>query len=203
MGSQHLYEKCLFGPRETIPGPRYAASKQREGSGLLVAPARPKTRPSEGLAPCGGALRDHWLQNPQGAWTAMRFAGFTNSCGEPLIRVEETSVSSNSSTRISDLATWPASGIRPSGSVGAASFILSIPSDSDEPRRSQPCFLRVREDSDVTHFKRFLIHLSVPPPSFPRLASLPPRPIRSAPATPGCFLAPLQHGREEPPHQVP
>lgn len=49
MGSQHLYERCLPGRRETTPVPRYAASEHRAASGLPVAPARQKTRHSEGL----------------------------------------------------------------------------------------------------------------------------------------------------------
>ena len=53
-------------------------------------------------------------------------------------------------------------------------------SDSGRPRKGPALAPPGSENPEVTHFKRFLVHLSVPPPSSDLFACPPPSPIRSA-----------------------
>jgi len=70
---------------------------------------------------------------------------------------------SNVSTRISVLPSWPTSIARPTASVAAFLFILSIPSDSGS-RGSGPTLPPPgTENPEAPHSKRFLMHLSVSP----------------------------------------
>jgi hypothetical protein len=81
------------------------------------------------------------------------------------------------------LPSWPASIEHPIAS-GGAFFVLSIPSDSGSRGRGPALPRPGTENPEMPHSKRFLTHLSVPPPSFDLFASPPPHPIQLAPAEP-------------------
>ena len=74
------------------------------------------------------------------------------------------------SARIPFFASWPATIILPTASVGAVFLISSILSDSGSPGRGQPWLLQACKSPEVPHFKRFLRHLPVPSPCFVRLS---------------------------------
>jgi hypothetical protein len=52
------------------------------------------------------------------------------------------------------------------GLENARSPAASLPSDCGDPGRGQLCLVRVQNNPEVPHFKRFLIHLSGPTPPF-------------------------------------
>jgi hypothetical protein len=92
-----------------------------------------------------------------------------------------------SSSRVSFLVSWPASVVHPTASVGAVSFSSRTTPAAEEG--GQLCLLRARRNTEVTHFKRFIIHNSVPsllrPVWFPSTAA--PNPV-------GTGSPAIQHG---------
>jgi hypothetical protein len=72
-------------------------------------------------------------------------------------------------TRISILASWTASIVHPTASIGALFFHSPHPDRLPRPTRGQLWLFRVRTNPEVPHFKRFLPHVTVsmlPTPGF-------------------------------------
>jgi hypothetical protein len=96
------------------------------------------------------------------------------------------------------MASWPPSIIHPTASVGTLAFIIFILRESGAAREVASLASSGYERPEVPNFKGFLIHLSVPPPSFPRFISPPPLSGRHRQQG-----NPPNHASEQSPRQVP
>lgn len=98
------------------------------------------------------------------------------------------------------MASWPPSIIHQPTSVGAVFFILPVPSRFHGPGRTPLGLFPVRKNTEVPHFKRFLIHLSVPLLLSTCFATPPRRPNLSGRHRQR--LHPPHHRSEQPARQV-
>jgi hypothetical protein len=99
-----------------------------------------------------------------------------------------------SRARISVMTSRPPEIVRPTASVAAFFLIRFIPSDSGGPLQLR--LLWVGKNLERTRLKRPRVHFFVRLLPLRRFASLPPAPVRCAPATPACAAPSRRSGSE-------